>query len=72
MLYLYENKVYVKPSANQLVEVKIEKEKDGSYNVMATKNKVIKDYLEQYITSISVEEAFNFLNKRKREINKEV
>jgi len=70
MLYVYENKIYVKPLVNKLVEVKIEKEKDGSYNVLATENEVVRDYLDQVVTSISTEEAYEFLNKKKRKISK--
>ena len=71
MLYVYKDKVYVKPFANKLVEVKIEKEKDGTYNVLATPNVVVDDYIDSKIVSISTEQAYEFLSKKKKKISRE-
>ena len=65
MLYTYKGKVYVRPFMNKIVEVKIEKNEDGTYDVKATKNEIYDENITNKLTSISLEEAYKFLRKNR-------
>ncbi len=63
MLYKYENKVYIKPFGDKLVEVKVTKKGD-EYNVEATKTIIVIDSkVSEKMYSISLEEAYKMQNK---------
>lgn len=58
MLYEYNNKIYVKPFSNKLVEVEISK-KNNEYDVKATKRVVeIQPEIKDKIAGISLQEAY--------------
>ena len=63
MLYLYDNKIYIKPVEYKLIEVKISK-KSNEYNVEPTKKTIemtaeIRDKMSQ----ITLENAYKMQNK---------
>ena len=67
MLYLSNGKIYVRPFVNKMVEVDIKKNLNGEFDVIPTKNIVQNDNLNDLIKSISLEEAYEIIqNKRKR------
>ena len=63
MLFRYGNKVYVRPFANKLVEVKVEK--NGSeYDVKPTTEKLeITNEVNEGLYSITLEEAYDIQHK---------
>lgn len=63
MLYSYNEKIYVKPFVNKMVEVNVTKDLNGGYNVVPTKNVIIDDHLDEKITSISTEKAYELTHK---------
>lgn len=65
MLYIYENRIYVKPVENKLVEVTVTK-RGNEYNVEATRRKLeITENIKEKLRSISLEEAYKKLNRSK-------
>ena len=68
MLFRYNNKVYVRPFANKLVEVIVSK-KGNEYDIQPTNTKLeITSEVNEGLYSISIEEAYNIQNPIK--INK--
>ena len=68
MLFRYNNKVYVRPFANKLVEVNVSKI-GNEYDVKPTNTKLeITSEVNEGLYSISIEEAYNIQNPIK--INK--
>lgn len=67
MLYLYNGKIFVKPFENKIVEVQIKKEIGGAFDVVPTKNIIVDDNLNDKITSISIEKAYELTHRRNRE-----
>ena len=65
MLYLYKDKIYVKPYENKIVEVVIKKTING-YDAEATKNVIVEDGLVNKLQPISIEEAYNLTNTTKK------
>ena len=67
MLYIYMDKIYVRPFDNRLVEVKISKKGD-EYNVEATEKTVeINNDVRSQMFSIALEEAYKVQNKSGKE-----
>lgn len=65
MLYIYENKIYVRPLENLLVEVVVTK-KGNEYNVEATERKVeITNKVSDNLYSITLEKAYELQNTSK-------
>lgn len=63
MLFRYDNKVYVRPFANKLVEVIISKNGDV-YDVQPTSTKIeITSEVNEKLFSISLEEAYKMQHK---------
>lgn len=63
-LFRYKGKVYVRPFVNKIIEVIVEKNKDGSFNVKATNNKVeLTKEVSNELYSIPIEEAYKMQNK---------
>lgn len=63
MLFRYENKVYIKPFGDKLVEVKITK-KGKEFNVEpSNKILVITAEVSEKMYSIPIEEAYEMQNK---------
>ena len=63
MLFRYNNKVYVRPFANKLVEVIVSKI-GNEYDVKPTNTKVeITSEVNEKLYSISLEEAYKMQNK---------
>ena len=63
MLYIFKDKIYVKPFDNKIVEVSITKE-NGEYNVKAIKAPLeLNDELMKQVSSITLEDAYKFQNK---------
>lgn len=67
MLYLYNGKIYVKPVENKIVEVQIKKDLGGAFDVVPTKNVIVDDNLNDKISSISIEKAYELTHRRSRE-----
>ena len=64
MLYEYNNKIYVKPFSNKLVEVEISREAN-EYNVKATNRSVeLTMQNKGKVTDISLEEAYKMSQKK--------
>lgn len=64
MLYIFNEKVYVKPFDNKIVEVTIVK-KGNEYDVKAVKEPIELNTMElKQLASISLEEAYKHQNKR--------
>lgn len=63
MLYLYDNKTYIKPVEYKLIEVKVSK-KSGEYSV-ETLDAILEmtDEIRNKITEISLEDAYKMQNK---------
>lgn len=72
MLFKYNGKIYIKPFANKIVEVRVSKRENG-YDVEPTNRSVelTKD-IENQLISISVEEAAKAKNVFKPTIKKEL
>lgn len=67
MLFRYDNKVYIRPFVNRLVEVEVSK-KTNDYDVKPTKNEIkITPEVSEKLYSISIEEAYNMQNKPSKE-----
>lgn len=65
MLYVYGNKVYIKPLQGKLIEVTVTK-KGNDYNVEATKNKIeINQDIKDKLNTITVEKAYKMTNRSK-------
>lgn len=63
MLFRYGTKVFIKPFADKLVKVDVTK-KGKEYDVKATKDVVvITPEINEKLYSISLEEAYNMINK---------
>lgn len=63
MLFRYANNVYIKPFADKLVKVDVNK-KGKEYDVKATKDVVvITPEINEKLYSISLEEAYKMSNK---------
>lgn len=63
MLFRYENKIYVRPFANRIVEVEVSK-KGNEYFVNPTKNKVeLTNKVANEMYSITIEEAYVLQNQ---------
>lgn len=60
MLFRYNGKIYIKPFANKIVEVKVTK-KGNEYTVEPTNNSVeLTREVENNLYSVSIEEAYKF------------
>ena len=66
MLYLYNEKTYIKPFINKIVEVEIKKDIQGNFDVIATRNVIADENIISKITSISIEDAYNLSQKKKK------
>lgn len=65
MLFRYENKVYIKPFADKLVEVKVTK-RGNEYNIEPSNKKIIiTSKIAGELYSIPIEEAYKMQNKIK-------
>ena len=63
MLYIYENKIYIKPVEYKLVEVKVEKEGEG-YDVKAVGKPIELAHEElRNVRDVSIEEAYEMQHK---------
>ena len=63
MLYLYDNKIYVKPFSRKIVEVNITPKGD-EYSIEPTNSKIeLNDEISAKMQEISIEEAYKLLNK---------
>jgi len=63
MLFIYKNKIYVRPFANKIVEVSITK-KENKYDVKPTDKTVeIDSNVNKDLYSISLEEAYKMQSK---------
>lgn len=68
MLFRYKNKVYVRPFANRIVEVKVNKINDNEYDVKPTENKVeITKEVNNELYSVTLKEAYEIQNKSNKE-----
>ena len=67
MLYVFNDKIYIKPFHNKLVEVKIEKDKD-EYNVITTNKNISLTSTAQLkeLSQLTLEEAYKYQNKEKK------
>ena len=67
MLYVFNDKIYIKPFHNKLVEVKIEKDKD-EYNVITTNKNISLTSTAQLkeLSQITLEEAYEHQGKSKK------
>lgn len=66
MLYIFKNKIYVKPFDNKIVEVAITK-RNNEYDVKAIKAPMeLNDELLKEVANISLEEAYKFQNKEEK------
>lgn len=69
-LFRYENKVYVRPFANKIIEVEVTKN-NGNYDVKSTNNSVeLTKEVSNNLYSISLEEAYKMQNKPSSKENK--
>lgn len=67
MLYLFNEKVYVKPFSNMVVEVEITKKND-EYDVKATNKKIeLNEEQKDALVPIELEEAYKYLHKTKNQ-----
>lgn len=67
MLYLFNEKVYVKPFSNTIVEVEITKNND-EYDVKATNRKMEMNTIQKdSLVPIELEEAYKYLHKTKNQ-----
>lgn len=67
MLYLFNEKVYVKPFSNMVVEVEITKKND-EYDVKATNKKIeLNEEQKDALVPIELEEAYKYLYKIKNQ-----
>ena len=68
MLFRYNNKVYIKPFADKLIEVKITK-KGNEYDVKPISNKkvVITAEVSEAMYSVPIETAYEMQNKNSLE-----
>lgn len=65
MLYIYENKIYVKPFSNKIVEVKISK-KNNEFDLKPTKNIIeITEKVKSKMSEVSLEKAYELINRSK-------
>ena len=62
MLYLYNGKIYVKLYENKIVEVEVTKNGDV-YDAKPTTRFIEKDNLEEELTSISIDKAYEVTHK---------
>lgn len=67
MLYLFNEKVYVKPFSNMIVEVEITKKND-EYDVKATNKKIeLNEEQKDALVAIELAEAYKYLHKTKNQ-----
>ncbi len=62
MLYLYNGKIYVKLYENKIVEVEVTKNGEV-YDAKPTTRFIEKDNLEEELTSISIDKAYEVTHK---------
>ncbi len=63
MLYIYQNKVYIRPISNELVEVNVKKDKE--FNVIPTSTKIeLTNGISKKLSEISLDEAYKMQNKK--------
>lgn len=68
MLYMFRDKIYVKPFDNKIVEVSITK-KNNEYDVKAEKSPLELTSKElKELVSITLENAYKYLHKENRNI----
>lgn len=69
MLYIFENKIYVKPFDSKVVEVSVNK-KDNEYNVKAIGKPVELNSMQlRSLIEIDLEEAYKHQNKGNKILN---
>lgn len=71
MLYRYKDKVFVNPTVNRIVEVKIQK-KGNEYDIVLTKNKVVQSNIRKEITEINVDEAYELQQENLHKPNNKI
>lgn len=65
MLYIYKNKIHIRPYANKMAEVEIEK-KDNDYNIKVVGELVGLDDKEmKKIVPIDIHNAYEYVEKSK-------
>lgn len=65
MLYIFIDKIYIKPFDNKVVEVTITKNNEG-YNVKPIKKPIeLNDKQLKQLISITIEEAYKYQQKNK-------